>query len=120
MHSTALLIPSPSLIQHYTFSSHLYKEKADLTPITISSVLHAPVVTSEVVIDIDCWDSGSSVTFIWSSWKGHLENTPLVFTLDIPLSNFTPFTFFSFDSSLHLSLHMQLKQFTKAVFMSLF
>lgn len=52
-------------------------------------------MTSEVVIDIDCWDLCSSVTSIWSSWKGHLENVPLVFTLDVPMSNFSSFTFFS-------------------------
>lgn len=101
-----ILIPWTSLIQHYTSSSPLKMNRSSgfhthYHPIKSpqSSVLHPRVVTTDAVIDIDCWDSGRSVNYIWSSWRGHLENTPLAFTLNIPLLTIPSFTFFCYYSS---------------------
>lgn len=101
-----ILIPWTSLIQHYTSSSPLKMNRSSgfhthYHPIKSpqSSVLHPRVLTTDAVIDIDCWDSGRSVNYIWSSWRGHLENTPLAFTLNIPLLTIPSFTFFCYYSS---------------------
>lgn len=79
----------------------------DFTPFAVSEKARCPPSSAPVlwrpmlVIDIDCWDSGRSVASVWSSRRGRLENPPLAFTRNIPLSSVPSFTLFSCYSSPH-------------------